>query len=201
MVEGGEPSHEVWRDGEPVELGRILAARFNHVGRDYYGFRFASGEKVDFYDETGNSLRKAFLKAPLKYERISSRYTLKRFHPVQKRWKAHLGTDYAAPTGTRVRAVEHGGAHADDAVVVDGAAVQRHGVVTAIEGLPERGLPQELVIPAVDRCHVLATDAGRVLAMTDEERGAVSRASVLRVAKLVRATSTASSPPASSAGC
>ena len=83
-----------------VELGRILAARFNHVGRDYYGFRFASGEKVDFYDETGNSLRKAFLKAPLKYERISSRYTLKRFHPVQKRWKAHLGTDYAAPTGT-----------------------------------------------------------------------------------------------------
>ena len=98
-------------DGQPVELGRILAARFNHVGKDFYGFRFeetATEGAVQYYDDAGNSLRKAFLKAPLKYERISSRYTLKRFHPVQKRWKAHLGTDYAAATGTPIYAVSDG---------------------------------------------------------------------------------------------
>lgn len=95
-------------DGEPVEIGRVVAARFNHFGEDYYGFQYDDGEQTAYYDDEGNSLRKAFLKAPLKYERISSRYTLKRFHPVQKRWKAHLGTDYAAAPGTPIYAVGDG---------------------------------------------------------------------------------------------
>lgn len=95
-------------DGRPIEVGEILAARFNHFGRDYYGFRYDDGEVATYYDEKGESLRRAFLKAPLKYERISSRYSLNRFHPVQKRWKAHLGTDYAADTGTPIHTVGDG---------------------------------------------------------------------------------------------
>lgn len=95
-------------DGQPVELGRVVAARFNHAGADFYGFLYHDGETADYYDEQGNSLRKAFLKAPLKFKRISSRYTLRRFHPVQKRWKAHLGTDYAADPGTPILAVGDG---------------------------------------------------------------------------------------------
>src|SRR5690606_40217984 len=93
---------------EPVGIGRILAARFEHRGKDYLGFYFDEGERPDFYDEEGNSLRKAFLKAPLKYKRISSRYTKRRFHPVQKRYKPHLGTDYAADPGTPIHTVGDG---------------------------------------------------------------------------------------------
>jgi murein DD-endopeptidase MepM/ murein hydrolase activator NlpD len=95
-------------DGKPVGLGAIRAARFRHQQKDYYAFRFAQDELVDYYDENGESLRLAFLRAPLKYSRISSRYTKRRFHPVLKRYKAHLGTDYAAPTGTPIRATGDG---------------------------------------------------------------------------------------------
>lgn len=95
-------------DGEPVGLGAIHAARFRHRDKDYYAFRFAQDDQTDFYDENGESLRLAFLRAPLKYSRISSRYTKRRFHPVLKRYKAHLGTDYAAPTGTPIRATGDG---------------------------------------------------------------------------------------------
>lgn len=95
-------------DGEPIGIGRILAARFVHRGEDYLGFYFEQGERPDFYDEEGNSLRKALLKAPLKYKRISSRYTKRRYHPVQKRYKPHLGTDYAANTGTPIHTVGDG---------------------------------------------------------------------------------------------
>lgn len=95
-------------DGEPVGIGNVLSARFNHFSRDYYAFRFEQDSKPDYFDEEGNSLRKAFLMAPVKFSRISSRYTMRRFHPVQKRYKAHLGTDYAAPNGTPIRATGDG---------------------------------------------------------------------------------------------
>ncbi len=95
-------------EGEPIGIGRVIAASFEHHGESYFGFYFEEGERPDFYDENGNSLRKALLKAPLKYKRISSRYTKRRFHPVQKRYKAHLGTDYAADPGTRIHTVGDG---------------------------------------------------------------------------------------------
>lgn len=95
---------------EPVEPGAIQSAIFSHNGETYYAFYFEadSVQAGDYYDETGKSLRRAFLKAPLKFSRITSRYTMKRFHPVQKRWKAHLGTDYGAPYGTPIISTGNG---------------------------------------------------------------------------------------------
>ena len=107
-------------DGEPIGIGRIVAARFGYRGSDYFGFYFDRGERPDFYDEEGNSLRKALLKAPLKYNRISSRYTKRRFHPVQRRYKAHLGTDYAADPGTPIYSV-------GDGVILDARFAQYNG--------------------------------------------------------------------------
>ncbi|AEV33712.1 metalloendopeptidase-like membrane protein [Owenweeksia hongkongensis DSM 17368] len=93
-----------------VGVGRIIAADFNHGGTSFYAFHFDRPDEnySDYFDENGKTLRKAFLKAPLDFYRISSRYNPKRFHPVQKRWKAHLGTDYAAPTGTPIMATADG---------------------------------------------------------------------------------------------
>jgi murein DD-endopeptidase MepM/ murein hydrolase activator NlpD len=95
-------------DDTPVGTGRILAASFVHKGEDFNAFYYEQGEQGDYFDEEGNSLRKAFLQAPLKFSRMSSAYSKKRFHPVLKRYKAHLGTDYAAPHGTPIMAVGDG---------------------------------------------------------------------------------------------
>lgn len=95
-------------DGEVIGMGEIKSAYFQHKGEEYHAIPFEQNGEVNFFDQDGNSLKKAFLRDPLKYSRISSRYSLKRFHPVQKRYKAHLGTDYAAPTGTEIRAVGDG---------------------------------------------------------------------------------------------
>lgn len=94
--------------GESVGVGRILAAYFEQGSTDFYAIPYDQGEGEAYFDEKGNTLKKAFLKAPLKYSRISSRFTKRRFHPVQKRYKAHLGTDYAAPTGTPIMSVGDG---------------------------------------------------------------------------------------------
>ncbi len=95
-------------DGQISDIGEIKAAYFEHIGKEYYAIPYAHRDKVDFFDEEGNSLRKTFLRAPLNFTRISSRYSPRRFHPVQRRYKAHLGTDYAAPTGTPIRTVGDG---------------------------------------------------------------------------------------------
>ena len=99
---------QIYVDGEPAGMGKILGAYFNHFGEDYYAFYFDQGSGISYFDEEGQSLQKQFLRAPLRYKRISSRYTRKRYHPVQKRYKAHLGTDYAAAPGTPIRTVGDG---------------------------------------------------------------------------------------------
>lgn len=99
---------EILVNHKVVGIGKIKAACFHHWGKKYYAIPFESEEEVHYFDETGKSLRKPFLKAPLNYSRISSRYSLRRFHPVQKKYKAHLGTDYAAPKGTPIRTVGDG---------------------------------------------------------------------------------------------
>lgn len=92
-----------------VGLKRIVAANLVHVGNPFYAFPYENELGFDdYYDEEGRSLRKTFLRAPLNFTRISSRYSGRRFHPVQKRWKAHLGTDYAAPTGTPIMSTADG---------------------------------------------------------------------------------------------
>jgi murein DD-endopeptidase MepM/ murein hydrolase activator NlpD len=100
---------EKFIEGEFVGIGRILAVEFGHSGKDYYAFRFENnGEFIDYYDLKGNNLKRAFLKSPVEFARISSKYTKKRFHPVQKVWKPHLGTDYAAPQGTPIMTTANG---------------------------------------------------------------------------------------------
>jgi len=92
-----------------VGYGNIKAAVFYHGNEDpFYAFAFNEDGKIEYYDQDARSLKNAFLKAPLKFTRISSSYTNKRFHPVLKRYKAHLGTDYAAPTGTPIYAIADG---------------------------------------------------------------------------------------------
>ena len=83
----------------------LKAAFFEYKGKNIYAFPFSpdgSTSKQQFFDEEGKTLKNFFLKAPLKFVNITSRYTKSRFHPVQKIWKAHNGTDYAAPTGTPI---------------------------------------------------------------------------------------------------
>lgn len=99
---------EYQANGKTVKIGDIKYALFYHQGDSFHAFAYNNGEDVGYFDKDGQNVKKAFLKAPLKYSRISSRYTKRRFHPVQKRWKAHLGTDYAAPRGTPIRTVGDG---------------------------------------------------------------------------------------------
>jgi murein DD-endopeptidase MepM/ murein hydrolase activator NlpD len=94
--------------GKSIGIGRIFAAQFVHNGDDYYAFRFTQNNEDSYFDEKGKSLKKAFLKAPLKFSRISSVFTKSRFHPVLKIYRPHYGVDYAAPTGTPVMSIGAG---------------------------------------------------------------------------------------------
>lgn len=95
-------------DDVVVGVSEVQLAYFEHMGQPYHAIPFEQNGQLNFFDQNGNSFKKAFLRDPLKYTRISSKYNLKRFHPVQKRYKAHLGTDYAAATGTEIRSVGDG---------------------------------------------------------------------------------------------
>jgi murein DD-endopeptidase MepM/ murein hydrolase activator NlpD len=86
-----------------VRAGRLLAAEFVNQGRPLRAVRFGTS----YYAPDGHNLRKAFLRAPLEFSRVSSGFGM-RLHPIQSIWKKHKGIDYAAPTGTRVRAVGDG---------------------------------------------------------------------------------------------
>tara|TARA_B110000305_G_scaffold237105_1_gene299728 strand:+ start:275 stop:1552 length:1278 start_codon:yes stop_codon:yes gene_type:complete len=95
-------------EGKSIGIKQITGVYFEHFEKIFYGIRYSVDQKEDYFDETGNSLRKTFLRAPLNYRRISSRYSGRRYHPVQKRYKAHLGTDYAAAVGTPIHSVGEG---------------------------------------------------------------------------------------------
>ncbi len=98
-----------YRDGQPSGYGRILAATFTNRGEKFHAYLHKDGNRrTAYYDQNGKSLRKAFLKAPLSFSRISSGFTLRRFHPISKTWKAHPAIDYAAPTGTPIMATGDG---------------------------------------------------------------------------------------------
>ena len=96
-------------DSEYIGIGNILAAEFVHKGQYFYAFYYKENEKFgEYFDEEGRTLRKAFLKAPLDFYRISSRYSKNRKHPVTGKWKGHFGTDYAAPSGTPIMTTANG---------------------------------------------------------------------------------------------
>lgn len=95
--------------GQPVRSGRILAAEFINDQKTYNAFWFqAEDGKEAYYTADGKTLRKAFLRSPLEFSRVTSGFTNARFHPVLKTWRAHKGVDYGAPKGTRVRSVADG---------------------------------------------------------------------------------------------
>jgi murein DD-endopeptidase MepM/ murein hydrolase activator NlpD len=99
---------EAYVDSTSIGIRTVHAARFNHYGSMYTAFRFEQDGVMSYFDHEGKSLRKAFLKAPLKFSRISSRFSHNRFHPVLKISRPHHGIDYAAPTGTPVYTIGDG---------------------------------------------------------------------------------------------
>lgn len=114
-------------NGNVIGFGKIKAAYFEHEGKPLYAIAFdQEGKKGGYYDQDGKSLKKAFLREPLEYSRISSRFTMNRFHPVQKRYKPHLGTDFAAPRGTPIRTV-------GDGVVLEASYTRGNGYYVKIK--------------------------------------------------------------------
>ena len=111
---------ELLVDSVSIGIGKIYAATFNHMQTDYSAFYFAQDKQEGYFDENGNSLKKAFLKAPLRYNRISSRYSYARFHPILKIRRPHKGVDYAAPKGTPIVSI-------GDGVVVEKGYTQSAG--------------------------------------------------------------------------
>ncbi len=99
---------ELFVDSASIGIGTIYAVEFDHYREPNFAFRFFQDERFDYFDEKGKSLRKAFLKAPLEFSRISSRFSNSRMHPVLRIRRPHHGVDYAAPKGTPVKTIGDG---------------------------------------------------------------------------------------------
>jgi len=98
-----------YRDGQLVKAGLVLAAEFTNQGKTHRAIMHRNSEgHANYYTPEGKSLHKSFLRSPLEFSRISSGFSLGRFHPVLQKMRAHKGVDYAAPTGTRIKAVADG---------------------------------------------------------------------------------------------
>ncbi len=96
-------------NGTALSTGKVLAAEFINRGKVYQAIYFEKdAEHGDYYTPEGKSVQKAFLRSPLEFSRISSGFSRSRLHPVLKKWRSHKGTDFAAPTGTRVKATADG---------------------------------------------------------------------------------------------
>ena len=91
-----------------IGLGKIIAARFTNNGKDYRAFLYQLGGVPDYFDEEGQSLRRAFLKAPLKFGRVTSKFSNSRMHPILRIRRPHHGVDYAASSGTPVMSIGNG---------------------------------------------------------------------------------------------
>jgi murein DD-endopeptidase MepM/ murein hydrolase activator NlpD len=123
-------------DGEPITwsagTGRILAAEFVNAGKTHEAVWFDTQDKGKgaYFDFSGNSMKRAFLASPLEFSRVSSGFAM-RFHPLLQKWKAHLGVDYAAPSGTAVRTV-------GDGVVTFAGAQRGYGNVVEVQHRDER---------------------------------------------------------------
>jgi murein DD-endopeptidase MepM/ murein hydrolase activator NlpD len=100
---------EIYQDGALLRTGNILAAKFVNEGREYRAVRYVDANgHAEYFTPEGKSLRKAFIRAPVQFSRVSSRFNSARRHPVLNRIRAHRGVDYAAPVGTPVRAAGDG---------------------------------------------------------------------------------------------
>ncbi len=99
---------EDYVDETSIGVSKIHGIVFNHLGKDYYAIPYEQNGKISFFDENGASLKRQFLKAPLRFSRISSKFSYKRYHPVLYKTTAHTGVDYAAPAGTSVEAIGEG---------------------------------------------------------------------------------------------
>ncbi|HEY5672246.1 MAG TPA: peptidoglycan DD-metalloendopeptidase family protein [Malonomonas sp.] len=98
-----------FREGKPAGYGKILAAEFINRKKTFNAVLYQDGDqRASYYDETGENVRKAFLKAPLSFSRISSGFSMKRFHPITNTWKSHPAIDYAAAPGTPIKTVGDG---------------------------------------------------------------------------------------------
>jgi len=95
-------------EGKPIGIGNVIAACFHHMGSDLYAFRYTSNGETGYYDQKGENLQRAFLKAPLRFKRISSKFSHGRMHPILKIRRPHLGIDYAADYGTPVQTIGDG---------------------------------------------------------------------------------------------
>jgi murein DD-endopeptidase MepM/ murein hydrolase activator NlpD len=99
---------EIMIDSTSIGIGKIKSALFRHNDENFYAVGYKQDGIDDYFDERGNCLRKMFLKSPLKFSRISSRFTRSRYHPILKIYRPHLAIDYVAPKGTPVHTIGNG---------------------------------------------------------------------------------------------